>query len=297
MESHLKSPCEQSREDRQPQLHTPFPWSMLVGLLLRNPPPACSKSKRKKNNRKTSRTGQTVWHNSVFPYGSRQGLWSHDALPQCSTAVLQAASLQRERRCCAGTLAVTAAPGHTAWGHTPATNFITAKVGTSAQHPPQLPLFLASQLTWQKEEQEASPWATTTIKSDITAVGDSNLAVLIYFRFLAAGLTRLAGWKRTCTQTLSHTARPEALQNFGSSQDFFKCLGLVTSTVRQEWSRGHLFSSPSTPCQTFIFQAVIKICSAGILVSGTEGDWGERNKPTEIRKERIDNRIWEGEGG
>lgn len=86
--------------------------------------------------------------------------------------------------------------------------------------PPRLLLFLASQLAWQKEEQEASPWATTTIKSDISAAGDSDLAVLIYFRFLAAGLTRLAGWKRTRTQTLSRTARREALRNFGSSQVF-----------------------------------------------------------------------------
>lgn len=223
MESHIKSPHKQSREARQPQLHTPFPWSMLVGLLPRNPPPACSKSKgKKKKNRKTNRTGQTVWHNSVFPYGSRKGFWSHDAQPQCSTALLKAASLWRERRCCAGTLAGTAAPGHAAWGHAPTITSISATVGTSAQHPspPRLLLFLASQLAWQKEEQEASPWATTTIKSDISAAGDSDLAVLIYFRFLAAGLTRLAGWKRTRTQTLSRTARRAALRNFGSSQVF-----------------------------------------------------------------------------
>lgn len=136
MESHIKSPHKQSREARQPQLHTPFPWSMLVGLLPRNPPPACSKSKgKKKKNRKTNRTGQTVWHNSVFPYGSRKGFWSHDAQPQCSTALLKAASLWRERRCCAGTLAGTAAPGHAAWGHAPTITSISATVGTSAQHP------------------------------------------------------------------------------------------------------------------------------------------------------------------
>jgi len=63
------------------------------------------------------------------------------------------------------------------------------------------------------------------------------------------------------------------------------------SALRQEWSRGHLFSSPSAPRQTFTFQTVINICSAGILVSGTEGERGERNKPREIRKESRDNRI------
>lgn len=84
MESHIKSPHKQSREARQPQLHTPFPWSMLVGLLPRNPPPACSKSKGKKKKigkqtEQARRSGTTLFFHMVPGKGFEAMMHSHNA--------------------------------------------------------------------------------------------------------------------------------------------------------------------------------------------------------------------------
>lgn len=112
---------------------------------------------------------------------------------------------------------------------------------------------LPSNTVCTKRNREPPSEGSTTNKLGINTKADTTLlTILIYFRFLATGLTHLEGWKYTNAPVLSCTVKPMTPRRFGRPQLVCFCvlffsikhLGQVISQISQKFKNGHPFSSP-----------------------------------------------------